>query len=144
MKYAWFSIPAFFLVSALWIHPAVAETKSVYKCVGKGGVASFQSEPCTDPTHVKKVWNAEPERLTNAQQWQRYNTQQKAANDAAYLRSLAHGDVASTGAGAYRINIRNSQCQRARRDRDTFYANTPKRKSKDMERWNKYVYDACK
>lgn len=119
-----------------------ASAQSVYKCVASNGVASFQSEPCSDPAQVRKVWDATPPHLSNAEQWQIHNARKKAASDAAYLRRLAHGN--GTGSGSTMAGIGNDRCGAAKRDRDRFYANNPRRRSKDMERWNKYVYDACK
>ncbi|MGV8939963.1 MAG: DUF4124 domain-containing protein [Lysobacter sp.] len=121
-----------------------AAAQSVYKCVGKGGVTSFQSNPCDGAAQVKKVWAAEPESVSNDEQSRRYNAQRKAASDAAYLRRLAHGATPRVGPSGNVVSIRDEQCVSARRRRDVYYANNPKRKSKDMERWNKFVYDACK
>lgn len=121
-----------------------ASAQSVYKCIGKGGAVSFQSEPCADAGQVEKTWDATPERLSNAEQWQRYNAQQKAANDAAYLRRLAGGRPAQSGASVVVVPRQSNLCSNARKSRDNFYANHPRRTSKDMERWNKHVYDACK
>lgn len=118
--------------------------QSVYKCVGKGGATSFQSDPCEGNSRVSKVWDASPENPSNAEQWRRYNARQKSLRDAAYLRSLAHGVPSSGSASAVGIPTHSNGCSNARRSRDVYYANHPKRKSKDMERWNKHVYDACK
>lgn len=121
-----------------------ASAQAVYKCVVKGGVTSFQSEPCAGTAQLKKVWSAPPELLSNEEQWRRHNAQRKAANDAEYLRRLAHGGSQGASARTTTVTIRDENCAAARRRRDVFYANNPKRKSKDMERWTKHVYDACK
>lgn len=137
-----------FVFFVLLLAAGSTSAQSVYKCVGKGGATSFQSHPCDSSSEAAKVWDATPERLSNAEQWRRYNARQKASNDAAYLRGLAHGSAGpGPSAGVDQvINVpkQANRCAAARRDRDSFYARTPKRTSKDMERWNKLVYDACK
>ena len=130
----------------LFLLAGSASAQSVYKCVGKGGETSFQSHPCDSGAEAAKVWDATPGRPSNAEQWQRYNARKKAANDAAYLRRLAHG-APSGGAGTDQVTHvpkQTSRCANARQQRDTFYANNPRRTSKDMERWNRHVYDSWK
>ena len=121
-----------------------ASAQSVYKCVDKGGIPSFQSDPCGDHAQISKVWDATPERLNEAERRRRYDANQKAATDAAYLRRLAAGTPRHSGGTAVSIPRETNHCSDARQRRDQFYANTPRRTSKDMERWSKFVYDACK
>ncbi len=131
-------------VLLLTVYSSGASAQSVYKCVAKGGVTSFQSDPCAVDAQLKKVWAAEPESLSNEERGRRHKAQRKAASDAAYLRGLARGETQGAGARTTVANIRDENCAAARRQRDIFYANNPKRKSKDMERWTRFVYDACK
>ncbi len=130
------------LLLTMWSFGATAQ--SVYKCVGKGGVTSFQSEPCAATAKLMKVWAAEPESVTNHEQWRRHNARKKAASDADYLRRLAHGVARGDAPRGNVVTIRDEHCASARSQRDVYYANNPRRTSKDMERWNKFVYDACK
>lgn len=135
------------LFAVLVLMSATTSAQSVHKCVATDGSISYQSEPCDGAATVKKTWDAVPEQLGNAEQSQRRNAQQKAAEDAEYLRRLAHGNsgVARRSAASMdAIPKQSSDCKRARKQRDAFYAQSPKRTSKDMERWNKHVYDTCK
>ena len=43
------------LILCLTVASFGVSAQSVYKCVGKGGVDSFQSEPCSSSDEVKKV-----------------------------------------------------------------------------------------
>jgi hypothetical protein len=121
-----------------------ASAQSVYKCVGKGGVSSFQSEPCSGSEEVKKVWDATPQRLSNEEQWRLYHAKQKAANDAAYLRRLANGGGSGAVGTSVQPRTATGSCERAKRDRDSYYANNPKRSYSVIEQWSAVVRNACK
>jgi hypothetical protein len=118
-----------------------ASAQSVYKCVDKGGVTSFQSEPCSDAAQVKKTWDATPEPLNSAEQQRIHSARKKSASDAAYLARLARGNAPRMGAVVRAVPNR---CEAMKRQRDNAYEKNPKRNMAFMRYWGDKVHEACK
>lgn len=127
---------------ALLLATPVAQAQSLYKCVGSDGVPSFQSQPCGPGQQLRAVHDATPERLSNEEQWRRYNARQKAASDAAYLRRLADRHKGSGSAAA--VPVTSNGCTAARARRTQAYADYPRMSVATRSEWERIVYDACK
>lgn len=118
-----------------------ASAQSVYKCVGKGGVTSFQSEPCSEPSQVEKTWDATPEPLDSAEQRRIHNAGKKSASDAAYLARLARRNASPMGTV---VKVKPNRCEAVKRQRDNAYGKNPKRNMAFMRHWGDKVHGACR
>ncbi|WP_425606221.1 DUF4124 domain-containing protein [Lysobacter yananisis] len=128
-----------------------ASGQAVYKCVGKGGAVSYQSELC-DNGRPAKAWAATPEpEPTAAQLRARQWAQQRAQAESRELAARA-----GRAPGAFRpgrgsaqgaaIPIGGSACAKARADRDAWTRGPDSLQAGiDTRRgWDDYVWNACK
>lgn len=128
-----------------------ASGQAVYKCVGKGGAVSYQSELC-DNGRPTKAWAATPEpEPTDAQLRARLLAQERAQAESRELAARAGRapEVSSARSGAAQgaaIPIGGSACAEARAKRDAwlrsdlgFSAGVDTRRS-----WDDFVWNACK
>ncbi|MEI2455323.1 MULTISPECIES: DUF4124 domain-containing protein [Lysobacter] len=129
--------------AVLLLSPA-ASAQMVYKCIGKGGAVSYQSDPCAG-TKTAKSWTATPEAPpTNEELWRRHRAQKKADADSRYLSRIAGRSRSGAAAGAAVTtgSFGTSQCENMKRMRD---ANVTNDTGYDGRRaWADQVYDACK
>lgn len=124
----------------------LAHAQTVNKCVGKGGAATYQSEPCPSTQKAVKSWDATPEPPpSNDELWRRYRQRRKAEADSRYLSRLAGTDGSrSTGATVYTTN-QVSACEAARQRRESVLRSANNDVSYDVRRHlNDAVFDACK
>ncbi|TZF91308.1 hypothetical protein FW784_02250, partial [Lysobacter lacus] len=50
-----------FALALLAIAPGAAHAQTVQKCIGRGGYARYQSEPCARGERTAETWDAVPE-----------------------------------------------------------------------------------
>lgn len=128
-----------------------ASGQAVYKCVGKGGAVSYQSDVC-DNGRPAKAWAATPELEPTAGQLRaRQLAQEQAQAESRELAARAGRSPGSFRAGrgeaqGAAIPIGGSACAKARSERDAwtrseqgFRAGVDTRRS-----WDDYVWSACK
>lgn len=76
---------------------ATAQAQALYKCVGKGGAVSYQSQPCALTTKVAKVYDATPEPYSAAREARLEQQRINQERDARELSRMAGTDqTAST------------------------------------------------
>ena len=130
-------------VALLLVVPAV-NAQQVYKCVGKGGALSYQSEPCAGGK-ASKTWAATPEpEPTNDELWRRHYAKKRAAAESRYLSNLAGRSRSGSGQAATITSSSGNRnaCEDAKARRDRAVTNDT---GIDGRRaWNDHVYDACK
>ena len=100
-----------------------ARAETLYKCVGKGGAVSFQSDPCEPGQRVAQARSYVPERPpTNEELWAKHRKAQRDRAESAYLSRLAGtsrvgGPSRSTGA-SIPSQPPNAACEVAKAQRE--------------------------
>lgn len=135
---------------ALVLAGTSAQAQMVYKCVGKGGALSYQSEPCASGLPAKS-WVAIPEpEPTEAQLRARRYAQQRAESDSQELAARAGRWPGSRNGGGVpqgaSIPIGGSACADARAERDLWLKSPLGRDASiDARRvWHERVWNACR
>lgn len=130
----------------LALTPGAAPAQAVFKCVGKDGSVSYQSEFCDG---AKKFWYAPPEPdPTPAQIRARQYAQQRARAESQELAARAGrapGYAHSEAQGAA-IPIGGTACAAARAQRDA-WLKSPQGRDAGIDgrrAWHDYVWNACK
>jgi hypothetical protein len=133
------------IILALLALPAEVHAQQVYKCPGKGGVPSYQSEPCSEG-QASKTWDARPENVSPADQ-ARIDQQLRDAEIAAQQRRVQSSTPAlvTWQSGPTQSQQRRAGCEAARRERDAALERLGlKRTFEDLRRWGDYVTRACR
>ena len=112
-------------------------TGMVYRCVGKGGDISFQSEPCGPDARMTKAIHAPPERELPRRVTHASNITANAnASTAQYAR------VTQSNAGQ---DSRNAACAQARRSREETLERVGLARTYDLlQRLDAMVNEACR
>ncbi|QWP75386.1 DUF4124 domain-containing protein [Lysobacter sp. K5869] len=138
----------FAIAAALLSLACSAQAQMVYKCVGKGGALSYQSDPCESGV-AAKAWAATPEPPPSAAQLRaREYARQRAQVESQELAARAgrwpgHSHGEAQGAA---IPIGGNACAKARAERDEWLKSPQGRDAGiDGRRvWHEYVWNACK
>jgi len=112
-------------------------TGMVYRCVGKGGAISFQSEPCGPDARMTKAIHAPPERELPRRMTQVSNATAHAnASNAQYAR-VSQSNVSQ--------NSRDAACAQARRSREETLERVGLARTYELlQRLDAMVNEACK
>lgn len=109
-------IKCIIVLALLSLHP-VAHAQQIYKCPGKDGVPSYQSDPCTNG-QASKTWDASQPHVSPADQ-ARIDRQRHEALISRHQRSVAaNAPVNVVHPGPTESQQRQSRCSAARRERD--------------------------
>lgn len=133
------------LIAAVPVHAQV-----LYKCVGKGGSTSYQSEPCAPSAKVAKLYDATPEPYSPEHE-ARLRQQRANQNRAARELSRMAGTDQTTQSTVYQSRTESPRDSQRRNCADAkFYREeTLKRVGLSrtyelLQQLDRAVYDACK
>lgn len=115
-------------------HPS---TGMVYRCVGKGGEISFQSQPCGPDARMTKAIHAPPER-----ELQRRMTQASSAAAGANASNAQYARVSQPNVSQ---DSRDAACAQARRSREETLERVGLARTYELlQRLDAMVNEACK
>lgn len=122
----------------------MAHAQQVYKCMGKDGVPSYQSDPCQEGP-ARKTWDASEPYVSPAEQ-ARIDRQRNEAIVAQQQRSSrVQAPIHIGPAVTTQSQQRRARCEAARRERDAYFEHRGLRRTHDeLRRWDEYVRDRCK
>ena len=133
---------------ALLLAVSTAQAQRVYKCVGKGGALSYQSDPCETGV-ASKTWFAMPEPApSDAQLRARRAAQLRAQAESQELAARAGRGPGYSGNGPQgaSIPLGGAACADARAKRDA-WLKSPEGRDAGIDgrrAWHDSVWNACK
>lgn len=123
---------------------SAAHGQQVYKCAGRDGVPSYQSEPCAEG-HASKTWDASQPYVAPAEQARIDRQRGEALIAQQRRRATSNGSVRHGDSGPTESQQRQMRCDAARRERDAYFERRGLRRTYDeLSRWDQYVRDRCK